>query len=302
MAVIRCEEGKPCDTCDVESRCSTKEKKEHEKTRLQQKLFHIRHKVMVMSGKGGVGKSTVAINLAAALALRGHQVGILDADLHGPDVPRMLGIDDRHLTGNSDGIDPVEVFKGFKAVSMALLAQDPDKAIVWRGPLKHTAIKQFLGNVNWGDLDFLFVDLPPGTGDEPLSVAKLIKEVDGAIIVTTPQDVALLDSRKAVNFSRLINVPVLGIVENMSGMTCPHCGESIDLFKVGGGEKAAEEMGVHFLGRIPIDPRVVLNCDSGQPLVVDSTESAAKTAFTELTEKVLERLESSKDEAAGAVR
>ena len=269
---------------------------------VDESLKKIKNKYIVLSGKGGVGKSTVAINLAAALALRGHQVGILDADLHGPDVPRMLGIDDRHLTGNSDGIDPVEVFKGFKAVSMALLAQDPDKAIVWRGPLKHTAIKQFLGDVNWGDLDFLFVDLPPGTGDEPLSVAKLIKEVDGAIIVTTPQDVALLDSRKAVNFSRLINVPVLGIVENMSGMTCPHCGESIDLFKVGGGEKAAEEMGVHFLGRIPIDPRVVLNCDSGQPLVADSTESAAKTAFTELTEKVLERLESSKDEAAGAVR
>ena len=301
MTVIKCEDSKPCDTCDVESSCSSKEKKEHEKTRLQQKLFHIRHKVMVMSGKGGVGKSTVAINLAAALALRGYQIGILDADLHGPDVPRMLGIDDRHLAGKPDSVDPVEVFKGFKAVSMALLAQDPDKAIVWRGPLKHTAIKQFLGNVNWGDLDFLFVDLPPGTGDEPLSVAKLIKAVDGAIIVTTPQDVALLDSRKAVNFSRLIHVPVLGIIENMSGMSCPHCGESIDLFKVGGGEKAAEEMGVHFLGRIPIDPRVVLHCDSGQPLVADSTESAAKTAFIQLTDKVLERLESSKDEIARAV-
>jgi Mrp family chromosome partitioning ATPase len=277
----------------VGSSCSAKEKEEHEQTRLQEKLFRIHHKIMVMSGKGGVGKSTVAINLAAGLALSNHQVGILDADLHGPDVPRMLGIEGRHLTGRGDTVEPVEVFKGFKAVSMALLAQDPDKAIIWRGPLKHSAIKSFLGNVNWGDLDFLIVDLPPGTGDEPLSVARLVQEVDGAIIVTTPQDVALLDSRKAVNFSKLIEVPVLGIVENMGGMACPHCGESIDLFKVGGGEKAAKELGVPFLGRIPIDPRVVVKSDSGQPFVVDPTASLVKTAFLDFIQRLLNRLESS---------
>jgi len=185
-------------------------------------------------------------------------------------------------------------------VSMALLSPEPDKAIIWRGPLKHSAIKQFLGNVNWGDLDFLFIDLPPGTGDEPLSVARLIKEVDGAVIVTTPQDVALLDSRKAVSFSRLIGVPVLGIVENMGGMVCPHCSEKIDLFKIGGGEQAAGELGVVFLGRIPIDPHVVHQCDAGRPFVAEPGESVAKAAFAELVRKLLDRLEWSEEEA-GAV-
>jgi len=302
MAEKGCEESGPCNACETGSACSTKEREEHERARLQEKLFHIRHKIMVMSGKGGVGKSTVAVNLAAGLALSDHRVGILDADLHGPDVPRMLGIEGRHLTGRGSIVDPVEVFRGFKAVSMALLAQDPDKAIIWRGPLKHSAIKAFLGNVNWGDLDFLVVDLPPGTGDEPLSVARLIQEVDGAIVVTTPQDIALLDSRKAVNFSKLIKVPVLGIVENMSGMACPHCGERIDLFKVGGGEKAAKELGVPFLGRIPIDPRVVIKADLGEPFVADPTESAVRTAFLELIQGLLDRLEASRANTASAAR
>lgn len=298
MVENKCEDRKPCESCEVSPKCSTVAKKEHEQRRLQEKHHHIRCKVMVMSGKGGVGKSTVATNLAASLALRGYQVGILDADLHGPDVPRMLGIEGQHLISKGDGVEPVEVFAGFKAVSMALLAQEPDKAIVWRGPLKHSAIRQFLRDVNWGDLDFLFIDLPPGTGDEPLSVSKLIKEVDGAVIVTTPQDVALLDSRKAVSFSKQINIPVLGIVENMSGMTCPHCGESIDLFKIGGGEKAAKELGVPFLGRIPIDPRVVLSCDSGKPFMAEPDESLAKTAFAQIVQNLLEGLEWSEKEVA----
>ena len=298
MEKNKCEDRKPCESCKVSPKCSGLEKKEHEQKRLQEKLFHIRCKVMVMSGKGGVGKSTVATNLAASLALRGYQVGILDADLHGPDVPRMLGIEGRHLISKGHGVEPVEVFAGFKAVSMALLAQEPDKAIVWRGPLKHSAIRQFLGDVNWGALDFLFIDLPPGTGDEPLSVAKLIQEVNGAVIVTTPQDVALLDSRKAVSFSKQINIPVLGIVENMSGMACPHCGESIDLFKIGGGEKAAKELGVPFLGRIPIDPRVVLSCDSGEPFVTDPDETPAKTAFTQVIQNLLEQLAWAEKEVA----
>jgi Mrp family chromosome partitioning ATPase len=288
MAEKECEDNKPCEACELANKCSSGEKAEHEEKRLRERLFSIRHKIMIMSGKGGVGKSTVAINLAASLALRGHQVGILDADIHGPG---------QRLTGSDDGVNPVEVFEGFKAVSMALLSPEPDKAIIWRGPLKHSAIKQFLGNVNWGDLDFLFIDLPPGTGDEPLSVARLIKEVDGAVIVTTPQDVALLDSRKAVSFSRLIEVPVLGIVENMSGMVCPHCSEKIDLFKIGGGEQAAGELGVVFLGRIPIDPHVVHQCDAGRPFVAEPSESVAKTAFAELVRKFLDRLEWSEEEA-----
>jgi Mrp family chromosome partitioning ATPase len=301
MVDNKCEDRKACDNCEVSSNCSAGDKKEHDHKRLQEKLFHIRHKIMVMSGKGGVGKSTVATNLAGSLALRGYQVGILDADLHGPDVPRMLGIEGQHLISGGDGVEPVEVFAGFKAVSMALLSQEPDKAIIWRGPLKHSAIKQFLGNVNWGDLDFLFIDLPPGTGDEPLSVSKLIGEIDGAVIVTTPQDVALLDSRKAVSFSKQINIPVLGIVENMSGMACPHCGESIDLFKIGGGEKAAEELGVPFLGRIPIDPTVVISCDSGEPIVANANESVAKTAFAQVVQNLLEGLTWSEKEVARPV-
>jgi ATP-binding protein involved in chromosome partitioning len=298
MVETRCENRKPCESCEISPKCSTFTKKEHEHKRLQERLFHIRRKIMVMSGKGGVGKSTVATNLAVALALRGYQVGILDADLHGPDVPRMLGIEGRHLFSKGNGVEPVEVFDGLKAVSMALLAQESDKAIVWRGPLKHSAIRQFLRDVNWGDLDFLFVDLPPGTGDEPLSVSKLIQEVDGAIIVTTPQDVALLDSRKAVSFSKQINIPVLGIVENMSGMACPHCGESIDLFKIGGGVKAAMELGVPFLGRIPIEPRVVLSCDAGEPFLTESDDSLAKSAFTRVIKTLLEQLNWSEKEVA----
>ena len=286
METEKCEVTRSCSGCAGENTCSTKEKEDHEDNRLAQRLSHIKNKIMVMSGKGGVGKSTVTVNLAASLALQGLAVGILDADLHGPDIPRMCGVENRPLLSHGVGLNPVQVFKGLQVVSMGLLSQDPDKAIVWRGPLKHRAIQQFLGDVNWGDLDYLVIDLPPGTGDEPLSVAHLIKNVDGAIIVTTPQDVALLDSRKAVNFSRLINVPLLGIVENMSGMECPNCGEKIDLFKVGGGAKAARELGVPYLGNIPIDPRMVIRCDAGQPFVLDPEPSSVKRAFEQLARTV----------------
>lgn len=297
----RCEESKGCSSCDEQQTCSTKQKEEHERVRLEQKLYHIRNKIMVMSGKGGVGKSTVSVNLAASLALEGYEVGIMDADIHGPDIPRMCGVENRPVMGHADGIYPVKVCKGFKVISMGLLSPDPDKAIVWRGPLKHRAIQQFLGDVTWGDLDYLVIDLPPGTGDEPLSISHLIPDVDGSIIVTTPQDVALLDARKSVNFSRLINVPVLGIVENMSGMACPSCGEKIDLFKVGGGARAARELGVHFLGAIPIDPQMVIRCDAGTPFVMDPEPSVVKTAFTRLSHEVIKVIERRKDGSTSVV-
>jgi ATP-binding protein involved in chromosome partitioning len=260
------------------------EEQERDK-RVTEHLGKIRYKIMVMSGKGGVGKSTVAVNLAAVLAMDGQRVGILDADIHGPNIPKMWGTDWKPLQGGNEGIRPVEVLPNVKLISMAFLLPNPDSPVVWRGPIKHTAIKQFLGDVEWGDLDFLIVDLPPGTGDEPLSVAHLIEGIDGSIIVTTPQEVALLDSRKSVNFSRMLKVPVIGIVENMSGLTCPECGHLIPLFKIGGGETAAKDLVVPFLGRIPIEPEVVQKSDSGTPYVVSYPDSEVTKAFQAIAEK-----------------
>ena len=204
MEKEKCEEDATCETCDKTNSCDQQEKEAHAQERLQSKLSHIKHRILVMSGKGGVGKSTVSTNLAVALSQEGFSVGLLDADIHGPNIPKMLGIELQHVENFGKGMIPVEVFPNLKVISMAFFIGDTDNPVVWRGPLKHSAISQFLGEVEWGDLDFLVVDLPPGTGDEPLSVAHLIKDVDGAVIVTTPQDVALLDSRKAVTFSRML--------------------------------------------------------------------------------------------------
>ena len=241
-----------------------------------------------MSGKGGVGKSTVSTNLAVALSRDGFDVGLLDADIHGPNIPKMLGIEFSHVEGSGQGMIPVEVFPNLRVISMAFFIGDRDNPVVWRGPLKHSAISQFLGEVEWGNLDFLVIDLPPGTGDEPLSVAHLIKNVDGSIIVTTPQDVALLDSRKSVNFSRMLSIPVIGIVENMSGLECPHCHKEIPLFKMGGGEKAARDLKVPFLGKIPIDPEMVTDCDRGMPFVMAHPDSEATKAFGEIAQRCKE--------------
>lgn len=269
---------------------SVEEQRRQQEELMRRRLSKIKHRIMVMSGKGGVGKSTVAANLAWALAKRGYKVGLLDADIHGPNIPLMLGVEGRRLAMSPEGIEPLEVTPGLKVVSMSFLLQDSDTPVIWRGPLKMGALRQFLGEVNWGDLDFLIVDLPPGTGDEPLSIAQLIVAVDGSIIVTTPQDVALLDSRKSVNFSKKVNVPVLGIIENMSGFICPHCGKEIGLFKVGGGEKAARELNVPFLGRIPIDTKVVELGDEGRPLLEEAADSYASKAFHEVVGSILERV------------
>ena len=225
------------------------------------RMAKIKHKIIIASGKGGVGKSTVSVNLARALQMKGLRVGILDGDITGPDIPKLLGIEEARLKQGPDGIEPAQA-DGIKAASMALILTSRETPVVWRGPMKMAAIKQFIQDVNWGDLDFLLIDLPPGTSDEPLSVVQLIPELAGAIIVTTPQEVALLDSRKAVNMVKAMKLPVLGIVENMSGLNCPHCGESISIFGAGGGQRMAEEMNVPFLGAIPIDPE---GLRSGRP-------------------------------------
>jgi ATP-binding protein involved in chromosome partitioning len=251
-----------------------------------EKMKKVRHKILVLSGKGGVGKSTVATNLALSFSMNGSEVGLLDVDIHGPDIPKMLGIEDERLLGGDNGIIPVLYPPHLKVMSMAFLLSDKDSPVIWRGPLKMKAIEQFITEVNWGELDYLIMDLPPGTGDEPLSIAHLIPDADGAVIVTTPQDVALLDSRKAVNFVRAINLPIIGIIENMSGFRCPHCGEEIKLFKMGGGEKAAKELGVPFLGRVPVDPRIVESGDSGEPFVLDFEKTESAKAFREIVKEI----------------
>ncbi len=256
-------------------------------------MARIKHKIVVMSGKGGVGKSTVAVNLALTLAAGGHKVGVMDVDIHGPDVAKLLGVEDARLETTGEMIVPVPVNENLTAISMAFLLEDKDTPIIWRGPLKMGAIKQFLGEVAWGDLDYLIIDLPPGTGDEPLSVAQLLPDGAWAVIVTTPQDLALLDSRKAIRFAEQLKMNIAGVVENMAGLKCPHCGEMIDLFKIGGGEAAAKEMGVNFLGRVPIDPNMVIMGDLGQPYVVDEPDALAPKAFREISRNLEEQVGSS---------
>ena len=257
-----------------------------EDAKITRALARIKNRILVFSGKGGVGKSTVAANLALALSLRKKKVGLLDVDIHGPNLAKMLGVEDKKLEISSQTIKAVSINENLKLVSMSFLLDSPDLPVIWRGPMKMKVIQQFLGDVDWGELDWLIIDSPPGTGDEPLSVAQLIPAT-GAIIVTTPQEVSVMDSRKAVIFAMKLNLRVLGIIENMSGMVCPHCGERIDLFKTGGGEKAALEMHVPFLGKIPVDPRIVVSGDEGKPFAVHLADSEAAEAFREIVDKIL---------------
>jgi ATP-binding protein involved in chromosome partitioning len=263
------------------------EKDIEEQTRLHDSLARIKHVIIVMSGKGGVGKSTVSSNLAIALSMAGHQTGLMDIDITGPNIPKMFRVEDEKLTAEGDRLMPVIVPPSLKLMSMAFLLPDRDAAIMWRGPIKMTAIKQFIEDVEWGDLDYLVIDMPPGTGDEALSIVQLIPKADGAIIVTTPQDVALLDSRKSVTFAAQTNIPVIGIVENMSSFVCPHCGESTEIFKSGGGEAAAAELGIPFLGRIPLEPAVVRSGDEGMPVVIAEPESASAKAFMAAVDRIV---------------
>ncbi|MCE5313761.1 MAG: iron-sulfur cluster carrier protein MrpORP [Armatimonadota bacterium] len=244
----------------------------------EETLRRIKHKIVVLSGKGGVGKSTVAVNLAVSLGLAGNKVGILDVDIHGPSVPKMLHLEDHRLESNGQKLIPAEV-GNIKAISIGFLLQGADDAVIWRGPRKAGLIKQFVEEVNWGDLDYLIVDCPPGTGDEPMSVIQSLGNADGAVVVTTPQDVALVDVRKSISFCQQLGLPVLGVIENMSGFVCPHCGEVADIFKSGGGERMAGQMSVPFLGRVPLDPLVVTAGDAGTPYVYTYAKSCAAQAF-----------------------
>ena len=258
----------------------------YDQDKINRNLSKIQHKILILSGKGGVGKSTVSTNLAVALSQKGYDVGILDIDIHGPSIPKMLGIEDKKPISLGEGFTPVSYSPNLKVMSMGFLLEDKDTPVIWRGPLKMTVIKQLIGDFNWGNLDYLIVDIPPGTGDEPLSIAQLIPNCDGAIIVTTPQDVALVSVRKSINFVKKMNMNVIGIIENMSGFKCPHCGKTIDIFKKDGGLKASKDFKVPFLGRIPLDSQITKTSDSGEPFILKDNDSETSKAFQDIVKNI----------------
>ncbi len=265
---------------------------EIQQERIKERMKKIKKTFVVMSGKGGVGKTTVAVNLAYALALKGREVGILDVDIHGPNIAKMLGIEDKLIQQFGEhSIQPVMVRDNLKAVSIALLGMDPSEPIIWRGPAKAGVIRQFLCDVEWGEMDYLIVDCPPGTGDEPLSVCQLIPGLTGVIIVTTPQEVAILDAKKSISFAKKIEVPIAGLVENMSGFCCPHCSKEIDLFKKGGGQKLALEQRVPFLGAIPMNAQWVQRGDSGAPFVLLCSGDPSADVFSGIVDQLDSRKE-----------
>jgi ATP-binding protein involved in chromosome partitioning len=270
-----------------------KEQQYREKTELKERMDKIKHKIAIISGKGGVGKSTVTVNLATAFAMEGKRVGILDADIHGPSVPRLLGLEGKEVKASPVGAFPIEGLLGMKIMSIDFFLNEASPAI-WRGPLKMRAIKQFLTEVVWGELDYLFIDLPPGTGDEPLSIAQLLPEMDGVVIVTMPSQLSSSIVKKAVTFAEHLNMQTIGVVENMSGFICPHCGKKTEIFGSGGGEKMSKEVGVPFLGSIPIDPKVAIDTDKGTPFVYSNKDSAAAKAFMAVVAEVKEFLNNKK--------
>ena len=261
---------------------------EEEQRKLKARTSKIKHKIAVISGKGGVGKSTVTVNLAMAFAMHGYaySVGVLDADITGPCVPKIIGLHGQRLQAGPAGVFPAMGPLGIKVVSMDFLLPSDETPVIWRGPLKMKAISQFLSDIVWGELEFLFIDLPPGTGDEPLSIMQLIPEMDGVVIVTIPSEVSQIVVKKAVTFSRQLNIPVIGIIENMSGFICPKCGAEIDIFKVGGGKKIAEDLKVPFLGKVPIDPEICEDSDRGTPFITEHMDSPATKAFMEIVKKI----------------
>ena len=316
--------GAPAESPDPEASNEQRAQMEQAYQQMQRKMRiskmdeNIKHKIMVLSGKGGVGKSTVATGLALSLARQGKKVGLMDIDITGPNVPKMLGLEQADLNVEEGQIHPADGPSGLKVISMAFLLEDPDKPVIWRGPIKLGAIQQFIGDVAWGELDTLIIDFPPGTSDEPLTVSQSLPGIDGVVIVTTPQEVALLDSRKSINFAKTISVPVLGVVENMRGYTLKgtstpnskisvmgpsgvpidcHSDEdgkweiTLDVFKSGGGEETSKEMEVPFLGSLPFDPGIVRGGDDGVHRIIAEPDGETARAFESIVESVLEQLD-----------
>jgi len=269
----------------VDAAQKQKKDKAEQDASVDRSLKKIKNKLIVLSGKGGVGKTSVSVNLAIALANKGFNVGVMDVDLHGPDVPRMLGLKGMLGMSKNNKLDPMKYSNNLKVVSIESLIASKDDAIIWRGPLKYSAIQQFIGEVEWGELDYLIIDSPPGTGDEPLTIAQTISDAK-AIIVTTPQEVSLADVRKSINFCKTLKMEIIGLIENMSGFACPHCNKMVDLFGSGGGEKTAIAAGIEFLVRIPFDHNVVSCGDNGVSLQEKYSDSYASKSFAELAEKI----------------
>lgn len=277
------------ESCSSQNPSDTHKKMVETQFAIRKTMNRIKHKILVLSGKGGVGKSTVAVNLAYGLAKLGYSAGLLDIDIHGPSVGKMAGIENMQIMGGPNNMIQPIIKDDVRIITMANLLPPGDTPVVWRGPMKANAIDQFLSEVDWGDLDFLVIDSPPGTGDEPLSIIQRLPEMDGAVIVTTPQDVALSDARRTVSFSRMLKIPVLGIVENMSGFVCPSCGERTDIFKRGGGESAAGNLDVDFLGALPIEPAVMEASDAGTPYVKAHPDSETAAGMMNIAEKIADK-------------
>ncbi len=278
---------KQAEACPSKAKQQSQEEQQNEM--IKTTLTKIKNKIFVLSGKGGVGKSSVSANLAASLSSKGFKTGLMDVDLHGPSIAQMMGMTELLDISESQKLLPKKIRENLSVVSIQALMQDKDQAIIWRGPAKTGMIKQFIGAVDWGDLDFLIIDAPPGTGDEPLTVVQTIPEAV-AVVVTTPQEVALADVRKSISFCKTVKIKILGLLENMGPFKCPHCNKTIALFKSGGGEKTAKKEGINFLGSIPFDTEVVESGDNGLPIVLQNKDSAFSLAFASAVDNIIKEL------------
>lgn len=279
-----------CESCPSNTSCSdTKKAIEMQNAKIRENMGKIKHKIAILSGKGGVGKSTVTVNLAATLSAMGKKVGILDGDIHGPNIPKMLGVENIQPLADEKGIYPITTPGGIKTMSISYFLPNKDTPVIWRGPKISGAVRQFLSDVVWGELDYLLIDTPPGTGDIQITIMQSIPDIDGVIIVTTPEEVAVLDARKSIMMAKATNIPIIGIIENMGGFVCPHCNKVVDIFGKGGGEKASKELGVEFLGRIPLDIKAREASDKGIPMV--SLDCTATEEFKKIVEKIVKKIE-----------